>query len=214
MQFTMPPSVGVTSHPATRRSSVDRQQEIVLTVLALAEARGVDAITTQAIAEYMGLSQGAVFRHFPNKEAIWASVLDWLQGRLGEVFQPAHGAAPLAEVVRIYEAYLAMFAAYPSVPRLFFSDTFHHPYPRLHTRLQAMVQSCENRLAQWLADAAELGEVRADLPPPAAAKLLLTTIQGLAFQSCVLGIVADPVAAGRQLFPLYLSAIGAAKEIP
>lgn len=208
----MSPTVEAPSHPATRRSTEDRQQEIVLTVLALAEARGVEAITTQAIAEHMGLTQGAVFRHFPNKEAIWAAVLDWLQGRLGEVFQPAPGASPLAEVVRIFDAYMALFATYPAVPRLFFSDTFHHPYPRLHARLQAMVQGCESQLAQWLTEAAALGEVRADLPAPAAAKLLLTAIQGLAFQSCVLGIVADPVAAGRQLFPLYLAAIGAAKE--
>lgn len=210
----MSPTVEAPSRRATRRSSGDRQQEIVLTVLALAQARGVEAITTQAIAEHMGLTQGAVFRHFPNKEAIWAAVLDWLQGRLGEVFQPVPGASPLAEVTRIFGAYLALFAAYPAVPRLFFSDTFHHPYPRLHARLQAMVQDCEGRLAQWLAEAAALGEVRADLPAPAAAKLLLTCIQGLAFQSCVLGIVADPPAAGRRLFPLYLAAIGAAKEKP
>ena len=75
-----------------------------------------------------------------------------------------------------------------------------------------MVQGCEGQLALWLAEAAELDEVRADLQAPAAAKLLLTCIQGLAFQSCVLGVVADPVATGRQLFPLYLAAIGAAKE--
>jgi TetR/AcrR family transcriptional regulator len=208
----MPLIVEAPVHPATRRSSEDRQQEIVLTVLTLAQERGVDAITTQAIAEHMGLTQGAVFRHFPNKEAIWAAVLDWLQARLGEVFEAAPDASPLAEVTRIFNAYMALFATYPSVPRLFFSDTFHHPYPSLHERLQEMVQRCEGRLALWLAEAAERGEVRADLPPPAAAKLLLTAIQGLAFQSCVLGIVADPVAAGRQLFPLYLAAIGAAKE--
>jgi AcrR family transcriptional regulator len=208
----MPTVVEAPTHPATRRSTEDRQQEIVLTILALAEERGVEAITTQAIAEHMGLTQGAVFRHFPNKEAIWAAVLDWLQARLGEVFASAPDASPLAEVTRIFNAYMALFAAYPSVPRLFFSDTFHHPYPRLHERLQAMVQRCEGQLALWLAEAAERGEVRADLPPPAAAKFLLTAIQGLAFQSCVLGIVADPVAAGRQLFPLYLAAIGAAKE--
>ncbi len=205
-------AVEAPAHAPIRRSTGDRQQEIVFTVLALAQARGVEAITTQAIAEHMGLTQGAVFRHFPNKEAIWAAVLDWLQGQLGEVFQPVPGGSPLAEVTRIFNAYLVLFATYPAVPRLFFSDTFHHPYPRLHERLQAMVQSCEGRLAQWLAEAAELGEVRADLPPPAAAKLLLTCIQGLAFQSCVLRTVADPVAAGRQLFPLYLAAIGAAKE--
>ncbi len=200
------------AHPPIRRSTGDRQQEIVLTVLTLAQERGVEAITTQAIAEHMGLTQGAVFRHFPNKEAIWVAVLDWLQAQLGVVFQPVPGASPLAEVTRIFSAYMALFSAYPSVPRLFFSDTFHHPYPRLHARLQAMVQGCEGQLALWLAEAAELDEVRADLQAPAAAKLLLTCIQGLAFQSCVLGVVADPVATGRQLFPLYLAAIGAAKE--
>ncbi len=200
--------------PTQRRSTEDRRHEIVVTVLTLADEIGVEAITTQAIAEHMGLTQGAVFRHYPNKEAIWSAVLDWLQTRLGEVFQPAPDASPLAEVSRIYDAYMALFAAYPAVPRLFFSDTFHHPYPRLHVRLQAMVQNCESRLAQWLGEAAALGEVRAELPAPTAAKLLLTSIQGLAFQSCVLGIVTDPVAAGRQLFPLYLAAIGAAKEQP
>jgi TetR/AcrR family transcriptional regulator len=196
----------------TRRSSEDRQQEIVLTVLALAQERGVEAVTTQAIALHMGLTQGAVFRHFPNKEAIMAAVLDWLQARLGEVFTSSPDTSPLAQVTRIFNAYMSLFAAYPSVPRLFFSDTFHHPYPQLHERLQAMVQRCEGQLALWLAEAAERGEVRADLPTPAAAKFLLTAIQGLAFQSCVLGTVADPVAAGRQLFPLYLAAIGATKE--
>ena len=195
-----------------RRSSELRQQEIVETVIVLAQERGVEAITTQAIAEQMGLSQGALFRHFPNKEAIWAAVLGWLQERLTEVFQATPGASPLAEVARIFDAYMVLFATYPSLPRLFFSDTFHHPYPRLHERLQTTVRRCEERLAQLLGEAAARGEVAAALPAAAAAKLLLVTIQGLAFQACILGIVADPVAVGRQLFPLYLAAIGAAGE--
>jgi TetR/AcrR family transcriptional regulator len=198
--------------PTQRRHSEDRQQEIVLTVLALAQERGVEAITTQAIAEHMGLTQGAVFRHFPNKEAIWSAVLDWLEARLGEVFRGKPAGSPLAEVRRIFTAYMNLFARYPAVPRLFFSDTFHHPYPRLHERLQNLVRGCEGQLAEWLNQAAARGEVDAGLPAPAAAKLLLTCIQGLAFQSCVLGIVADPVKAGRSIFPLYLAAIGASKE--
>ncbi len=197
-----------------RRSGEDRRQEIVLTVLALAQARGVEAITTQAIAGHMGLTQGAVFRHFPNKEAIWAAVLDWLQARLAEVFTPRPEATPVTKVKCVFEAYMDLFAAYPAVPRLFFSDTLHHPYPQLHARLQKMVRGCEDILARWLDEAVEAGEARVGASPAMAAKLLLACIQGLAFQSCVLGIVADPVAAGRQLFPLYLAAIGAAKECP
>ncbi|HEX6974797.1 MAG TPA: helix-turn-helix domain-containing protein, partial [Vicinamibacterales bacterium] len=57
--------------PRHRLTTDQRQREIVATVLALARERGPDAITTQAIAQRMGLTQGAVFRHFPDKEAIW-----------------------------------------------------------------------------------------------------------------------------------------------
>ena len=51
MYSPMSSVVEAPSHPPIRRSTGDRQQEIVLTVLALAEERGVEAITTQAIAE-------------------------------------------------------------------------------------------------------------------------------------------------------------------
>jgi TetR/AcrR family transcriptional regulator len=208
---SMQPNTSPLLRSPQRRHSEDRQHEIVLTVLALAQERGVEAITTQAIAEYMGLTQGAVFRHFPNKEAIWSAVLDWLEARLGEVFRGETDASPLDQVTRTFNAYMKLFAHYPAVPRLFFSDTFHHPYPRLHQRLQAMVRNCEGQLAKWLDQAAQLGEVNPSLPAPAAAKLLLSSIQGLAFQSCVLGIVSDPIKAGRSILPLYLSAIGANK---
>jgi hypothetical protein len=67
-------------------------------------------------------------------------------------------------------------------------------------------------LAEWLSEAADRGEVRADLPAPVAARLFLANIQGLAFQSCVLGIVTDPVSEGRRQFPLLLAAIGARQQ--
>jgi TetR/AcrR family transcriptional regulator len=199
--------------PVRQRHSADRRQkEIVAAVLILVLDVGVEAVTTQRIADRLGLTQGAIFRHFSTKEAIWSSVLDWLQARLVEVFEPEPGASPLAQVARIFNAYMELFATYPAVPRLFFSDTFHHPYPRLHERLQAMVRKCEESLAQLIAQAVEADKVGEEVSPSAAAKLLLTSIQGVAFQSCVLGIVRDPVATGRQLFPLYLAALGAPRK--
>lgn len=200
-----------TPNSTPRLSTEARQKEIVLTVLTLAAEQGVDAITTQAIAERMGLTQGAVFRHFPSKEAIWSAVLDWLEGEMDALYRSAGDLPPLDALEQVFGAYMRLFASYPAVPRLFFSDTFHHPYPRLHERLQAMVRRCEKTLANWIREGQKAGVIAA-VPASAAARLLLTSIHGLAFQSCVLGIVADPVVAGRGLFPLYLAAIGAAQE--
>lgn len=199
----MSPNPSAVDSPITthRRPSEDRQQEIVETVLALAAERGVEAITTGLIAERMGLTQGAVFRHFPNKEAIWRSVLDWLKGRFATLFERQE-AQPLDELERIFLAYMAFIHEYPAMPRLVFSDTFHHAHPALHAEVREMVAACEGRLEALIREAVAAGLARAG-HEAAAAKLLLAGIQGLAFQSAILGLVQDPRALGPQLFALW-----------
>lgn len=189
------------SPTTSRRSSEDRQQEIVETVLGLAAERGVEAITTGLIAERMGLTQGAVFRHFPNKEAIWRAVLGWLKVRLGTLFERSE-AQPLDELERIFLGYMAFIHEYPAMPRLVFSDTFHHAHPGLHAEVRELVAGCEARLEALIREAVEAGQARAG-HEAAAAKLLLASIQGLAFQSAILGLVPDPRALGPQLFALW-----------
>jgi AcrR family transcriptional regulator len=46
--------------------------------VALAGSQNPSEITTAAIAKHMNLTQGALFRHFPNKEAIWQAVMEWV----------------------------------------------------------------------------------------------------------------------------------------
>lgn len=184
-----------------RRPSEDRQQEIVEAVLALAAERGVEAITTGLIAERLGLTQGAVFRHFPNKEAIWRAVLDWLKVRLGALFERRQS-HPLDELERIFLGYMAFIHEYPAMPRLVFSDTFHHAYPALHFEVRKLVAGCEQRLKALIEEAVAAGQARPG-NAAAAAKLLLASIQGLAFQSAILGLVADPREPGPTLFALW-----------
>src|SRR5512138_3011327 len=87
-----------------RLSSEQRQTGIVAAVLALARERGPDAITTQAIAERIGVTQGAIFRHFPDKEAIWLAVFSWVRRALGEVLEAATqaGSSPLGKIERAF----------------------------------------------------------------------------------------------------------------
>ena len=48
-----------------------RKAEIVRTVLALADRIGPDRVTTGAAAAAVGVTQAALFRHFPTKAALW-----------------------------------------------------------------------------------------------------------------------------------------------
>ena len=59
-----------------------RRAVTVEAVVELAGSQNPSEITTAAIAKQMNLTQGALFRHFPNKEAIWRAVMEWVAERL------------------------------------------------------------------------------------------------------------------------------------
>ena len=75
--------------PAEERRSVT-----VETVLALAAEQNPSEITTAAISARMNLTQGALFRHFPTKEALWTAVMEWVAERLMQRIERAVTEAP------------------------------------------------------------------------------------------------------------------------
>jgi TetR/AcrR family transcriptional regulator len=66
-----------------------RQASLVDAALQLAAHRSPADITTGELAQAVGITQGAVFRHFANKEAIWLAALDWTTSTLMDRLQTA-----------------------------------------------------------------------------------------------------------------------------
>jgi AcrR family transcriptional regulator len=53
----------------------EKKEQILQTALRLFAAQGYDATPTSQIAREAGVSEGGMFRHFPNKEALMTAVL-------------------------------------------------------------------------------------------------------------------------------------------
>lgn len=71
----------------------ERRAATVEAVVDLAAEQNPSDITTTAIAQRMGLTQGALFRHFPTKDAILQAVMSWVAERLlARVDKAAEGA--------------------------------------------------------------------------------------------------------------------------
>ena len=149
--------------PRHRLTTDERQREIVATVLALARERGPDAITTQAIADRMGVTQGALFRHFPDKEAIWLAVFAWVRESLGAVLDAAVEKAdsPLAKIERAFLAHVAFIAANPGVPRVMFHEMQYPGDSPVRAEVRAMITAYRKRLALLFTQAKAAGELPA-----------------------------------------------------
>ena len=55
----------------TRKKTFERKKEIVEAVLRIIGERGLTSLSTKTISEEVGVTTGALFRHFPSLEEIF-----------------------------------------------------------------------------------------------------------------------------------------------
>lgn len=184
----------------------ERRTLTVEAVVQLAGASNPSEITTAAIAQHMGVTQGALFRHFPSKEAIWQAVMEWVAERLlKRIDQSAQGiASPLAAMEAMFMSHVEFVIEHPGVPRMLFGE-LQRAAPTAPKRMaQALIQRYGERLRRLIAEGRERGEIGEQVD---AVLLFIGTIQGLVMQSMLAGDVRQMRTQAPGVFALYRRAI-------
>lgn len=190
-----------------------RQASLVEAALMLAAQRSPADITTADLAQAVGITQGAVFRHFDSKEAIWLAVLAWvteaLMTRLQAAADAASKAAPgksqsvltaaaptaLADLRAVFLAHVDFVMRYPGVPRLIFQELQHSGDTPLKGSVRVLMQRYRALLLTLLQQARAQQALRPDIDLQAAAVLFIGSVQGLVMQAM---LADDTPAVARQ----------------
>ena len=188
----------------------ERRNLTVETVIELAAEQNPSDITTAAIARRMGLTQGALFRHFPSKDAIFQAVMAWVSERLlTRVEEAAAGAAsPPAALEAVFMTHVEFVARHPGVPRMLFGELQRagESAPKLLAR--TLVRGYGERLRQIIDVGKEEGSLDKTVETEAAVLLFIGSIQGLVMQSLLAGQIENLRRDARRVFALYRRAIG------
>lgn len=187
----------------------ERRAATVDAVIALAAVHNPSDITTAAIAEHMGLTQGALFRHFAGKEAIFAAAMETVATRLLARVDAAADRAPhpLAALEAVFMAHVDFVATHPGVPRMVFGELQRPDDSLPRQAVRALIRAYDARLRRLLHDGQASGALAAGLDLDAAAALFIGSIQGLVIQSLLAGDVARVRAAAAGVFALYRRSI-------
>lgn len=191
--------------PADQRRAVT-----VDAVIELASEQNPGDITTAAIAKRMNLTQGALFRHFPNKDAIWHAVMEWVTRQLlARVDKSARAAAsPLAALEAIFMTHVHFVTEYPGVPRMLFSQLQYAEETPAKQMVQTLIRRYGKRLHALIKAGKEEGELAPDVDPTAAATAFIGIIQGLVMQSLLAGDVSRIRRDAPGAFAIYRRGIG------
>jgi len=164
-----------------RKSGEERQAEIVQSALDLAAEKGLSNVTTQDIAGRVGIAQPTIFRHFPNRDAIFRATMEFVAGGLFKALEGLFSADMPADerLRRMLERQFAFISKRRGVPRLLFSDRLHLEDPELKATVRRIMERYQERVARILAEGKESGCFRADLDENEAAKMIAATFQGV-----------------------------------
>ncbi len=167
-----------------RKSGQLRKAEIVAAVLGLADRIGPDRVTTGAAAAAVGVSQAALFRHFPTKDAMWLAVADHVAGELTIGWEQALAGTddPVDRLKALMAAQLKQIVATPALPMLLFSRELNVGNDDLRMAFRDVLMRFQALIVIELARGQDIGSLRRDVTPADAAVLLTSLVQGMAIR--------------------------------
>ena len=197
----------------TRLPTEERQAEIVEAALRLASESSPALITTGDIAAAIGVTQGAVFKHFPTKDAIWLAAMRWVRETL--LLQNLQAAAdqsatPLDALAAMFRAHVEFVIERPGVPRVLFGELQRAGDTPTKAIARQLMVGYRARVARELHAARDAGEIADTTDVEAATVLFLAMVQGMVMQGLAIDDFSAMPILMRRLFDLFRRSLGAA----
>lgn len=144
------------------------------------EAEPGSRITTAKLASAVGVSEAALYRHFPSKTRMFEGLLEFVEetlfSRISLILEEQSAAERRCGL--ILGLLLTFAERNPGITRLLNGDALTGETARLHQRVAQLYERLETQLRMILRDAELYEGLRPRLPGPTAANLLLAVVEG------------------------------------
>lgn len=164
----------------TRTNSASRQQQILEALARMLETGHGQRITTAALAREVGVSEAALYRHFPSKTRMFEGLLEFIENTLFPRITTILAEEPTTEsrCFHILTLLLAFAERNPGLSRVINGDALTGETARLRSRVNQLFERVETQLRQVLREGEAREQLRLTLPPGSTARLLMTTVEG------------------------------------
>ena len=165
-------------------NKTSRRDAILQSLAHMLEATPGGRITTAALAADVGVSEAALYRHFPSKAKMFEGLIEFIEttlfSRISRIREEEQDAA--AQCEQIVTLLLTFCERNPGITRLLTGDALTGETDRLRGRVQQLFDRLETELKQILREAEVRQGLRTALPANLAANLLLATAEGRVIQ--------------------------------
>ncbi|MCH2347016.1 MAG: nucleoid occlusion factor SlmA [Pseudomonadales bacterium] len=161
-------------------NKVSRKDQILKALARMLETAPGERITTAALAEEVGVSEAALYRHFPSKARMFEGLIKFIEEtlflRISRILDDESSAETRCH--NILTLLLNFSDKNPGMTRLLTGDALVGETERLRARMAQLFNRVESQLKQVLREAQIRENLKPGVSPTALANLLLATCEG------------------------------------
>lgn len=158
----------------------NRRQQILESLAYMLSSCPGSRITTAALAKEVGVSEAALYRHFPSKSKMFEGLIEFIEetifSRINLILSEESTALKRCE--RILLLLLTFSERNPGISRILTGDALAGETDRLRVRIVQFFERLETQLKQILREAEVREDLRLNLSVTAAANLLMAAAEG------------------------------------
>jgi AcrR family transcriptional regulator len=160
----------------TRKSGAARREEIVQAVLRIIDGQGIRALTTTTVSREIGVTSGALFRHFDTRDEILRETVRYVASRVEGSF-PDDSLPGDERLRRLAENRVELLVSEPGIAWFLHSDQAALALP---SDAVALLEGCARRSRSFVLAALEDGvaarTIRDDVDPEHLLVMVMGTI--------------------------------------
>jgi TetR/AcrR family transcriptional regulator len=171
-----------------------RREEILQALARMLESNNAGRVTTATLAEEVGVSEAALYRHFGSKAQMFEALVGFIEeslftrvNRILESDDP-----PPEQCEQILRLWLGFAAKNPGLARLMLGESIQSESEELKGRVSQLMERLETQLKQLLKQARVESRLSSDTDAVAAANLLVAVVHGRINQFSRSGFRQDP----------------------
>ena len=156
-----------------------RKDQILQALARMLETSPGERITTAALAKEVGVSEAALYRHFPSKARMFEGLIKFIETlflRISRILNEESSAEVRCQ--KILTLLLTFSDKNPGMTRLLTGDALAGETARLRVRIVQYYSRLESQLKQILREAQIRESLKATVSPAALANLLLASAEG------------------------------------
>ena len=171
-----------------------RQLDIMQSLAKMLQAKGPVKVTTASLANECGITEAAIYRHFPSKRKIYEGLVDFCEQSLFDLIGDINSSKDehLEKVSKIMILLVSFSEKNPGLARLLTREAFSIDEASLDDRIKQMFSKIEQQIKQNLQKYEQQTKKKLALPSASSANLLLAFVEGVIQQFVRSGFTEKP----------------------